>query len=522
MAIVFVGGSFKLCGNDAVAGGNGTAQAADVIAEVDGEPITAQKVQADVAKLKEQYASMPGGIPADQEAFIVAGTLGQTLQQTAMAALAKKAGISITDDQIRQKAKDQFDKAIVQFRAMMESQGKLKPGAPEAELDKQVKAQTGKTLAEIRKANDEQLEKALKDQRPLVEAAFLKEAYLDQLAKANPATEEELRASFDNYTLKRILLPKAEGTKAQADKIVAELKGGLKFEDAMNRYSKDLPMPNKKVADNTITVTGQMLSDEQYKPIKGLKVGEVSPPVDNFEGTVIYKVVAIKAELPKDFEKNKAMLLEQRSRQNADTELVAKTAGIAKGEGVVWKNDVYKALFSLNAPPTEDPKARDANLRAAADAGKAAALKAASGQASGEEIRLAGLLRYAALSQLANSPTADKAAIRKEQIEAINDILKGREDVALRLKLVTLYSEDKNPLAGTALLEATKFNTDYSDMGQGQYAELARNLAELKKASLIKPEDATLADAELARWRTEKAKFEKNKPKEPAPTMGAP
>ncbi|RYG33518.1 hypothetical protein EON81_17950, partial [bacterium] len=354
----------------------------------------------------------------------------------------------------------------------------------------------------------------LKEQRPLVEAAFLKEAYVDQLAKTNPATEADLRATFDNYTLKRILLPKAEGTKAQAEKIEAELKGGLKFEEAMNRYSKDLPMPNKKVADNVLNVTGQMLSDEQYKPLKGLKAGEISAPVDSFEGTVIYKVVSVKSELPKDFEKNKAMMLEAKSRQNAEAELQTKTAGIAKGEGVVWKNDVYKAIFSLNAPPTEDPKSGDANLRVAADAGKAASAKAA-----GDELRLAGLLRYAALSRLAMSPTADKAALRKEQIEAINDILKGREDATLRTKLIALYVEEKSPLAGPALVEAAKFNNDFTDKGQSQYAEMAKQLADLKKASLIKPEDATAVDAELANWRKGKADFEKTKPKEPAPTM---
>ncbi|RYG33714.1 hypothetical protein EON81_17485, partial [bacterium] len=164
MAIVFVGGSFYMCGSGANGGANAqNAPGADVIAEVDGVPITAKKVQDDVAKLQEQYAPM-GGIPADQEAFVVAGMLGQTLQNAAIESLAKKSGAAVTDEQIRQKAKDQFEKAVVQFRAMMESQGKLKPGATDAELDTQVKAQTGKTLTEIRKQNDEQLEKALKEQ----------------------------------------------------------------------------------------------------------------------------------------------------------------------------------------------------------------------------------------------------------------------------------------------------------------------------------------------------------------------
>ncbi|CAN5631519.1 hypothetical protein BH11ARM2_BH11ARM2_05960 [soil metagenome] len=506
MALVFVGGSFYTC---AAASGTdkssnaAVAQGQDVVAVVDGVPVTAQEIQAAVDR-QVQQSGQPGDLPPEYAALFTAGALTQAIQQAAVLSMAQKANITVSDDEIRKKVDEQFNTMIDGFRKQMEGMKKLKPGASAAELDKLVKSQTGgQGVEDLRKKQSEQLDKALKEQPDQVKAAFLQQAYLDQQVKANPPSDDELKASYNTYTVKQILLKGGDADK-QAETVETALKGGLKFEDAMNRYSKDLPLPNKKVADNSLTVTGAMMDQDQYKTLKGLKVGEVSAPAKSFEGTVIYKIVSVKQDLPKDFDANKAKYAKDFATQKVSQDLQAKAAAIAKGEGVVWKNDLYKTLMTLNGQPGEDPKAHQAALRAAADVAKAAGAKA-----TGNDAKLAAQIRYAVVSQLLNAPDADKATLRKEQIEVINEMLKAQENPALRMNLVNLLAEDKSPEAGNALLEAVRYNNDTTEKGQSQYAAMAAKLRDLKTANLITPETATQVQTELSRWLKDKADYEK-------------
>lgn len=523
MALVFVGGSFYTCAmanpDNRPGAAQAQAQKESVVVEVDGVPVTSKEVQDIVDQQTKQYAQF-GGLPAEQEPMMVAGALNQVIQQAAIRSLTQKSGLTLTDEQVRAKFTEQIDQAVKQVREQMLGQKMIKPDATQADVDKAFKAQSGRSLTEAIQQAKDQFEKGLKEDPEKTRAPILLQAYLEQQAKANPASEAELKANYDTYTVKQILL-KGPDAKAQAEKIEGELKGGLKFEDAMNRYSKDMPLPNKKVAENTLTLTAAQFETPQYTSLKGLKAGEVSPPSENFEGTAIYKIIGVKQELPKDFDKNKAKLAEDLAKQRVAKEVQTKAEAIAKGEGIVWKNDVYKALASLNPAPGEDAKAQEAKLRTAADAAKAASAKA-----SGDELRLAGLLRYAALSQLASAPGTDKAALRKDQIAAIQDVLKAREDAGFRMNLVNLLTEDKSPEAGDALLEAARYNNDTTPKGQSQYASMAAKLAELKTAKLITTEQAAQVQTELSRWLKEKADFEKaeaaTRATQPKPGAGAP
>jgi len=281
----------------------------------------------------------------------------------------------------------------------------------------------------------------------------------------------------------------------------------------MNRYSKEIPLPNKRVSENTLTVSGRQFSEDVYRPLAGLKAGDVSVPVTTPEGVVIYKVVSIKADVPPDFEKNKTKYREQLAKERGEAEMRRQTDAILKGADVKWQSPGYEALFKLsNDQASPDPKVRQSNLEAVAKLAEDALVKA-----QGGERKVASLALFGALSQLATLPGADAKALSDRKISAINSILESEEDAALRLQLVDLYTEKGDKLAASdALLKAAQYNSDYTPQGQTRYSDLQAKLRTLTQKGFVDAKAEAAIKKEFDRWLKEKITFEKQQAEQKA------
>jgi hypothetical protein len=527
MALVFVGGTFYTCGQgQAVQNEAGGGRPTAVVATVAGAPVSLDTLQQEIQNQTTQMMQMnPSGaasLPAEQEAMIASRAVASNLGRAAVMSLAKKNGVEFTDDAVRAAASKELDQSIDDFRMRFMLQRQAKPGADDKEFEKEfeaaVKQQTGgRSIQELRTTVTADVNKALADKtkRENYVAGFAGPLYLEHLKARTPLTDDQVRQSFNTYTVKQILLRNQTGPtqdpKARAEKVLTELKGGLSFEEAMNRYSNEPPQPKKKVSENTITLSANQIdTDEHYQALKGLKPGQTTGTVNTPEGIAIYKVVGVKSDLPKDFDKTKAKHRDQLAERLATAELTKQIKEMTSGSNVQWSSRGFKALYELaqmNQDPAvaADPAARQAKLdTVVADARQALE--------KGEpwEARYAALAQFAAVNQLYNAPTADKAKLRDQRIQAIETVLKDREDFRLRLDLVDMYADKKDANAAFQnLLMAAQTNNDYSMIGESQFQEVGTRILKLKTAGVLNAQMEEQINKEQARWTTQNAQADK-------------
>ena len=524
MALVFVGGTFYQCGRGAAAQERTSQSNSPAVVTVAGTPVSVDEmergIQSDKSRMMDQMSQPGQPAPAlnpGMEVMIAGQSVGTALNRAALQSLALKEGVDFGDEKLKAAAAQEYDQQMEQGKTQLMMQGKLKPGATQADFEAAFKAQTGKTVAEQKAAFFSQVEKILGDpaQKQALIASFAGPMYLEfAKAKVN-VSDEDLKASYNSYVVKQVLFRAVPGSKTnpkvQAEKVLSEIKGGLKFEDAMNRYSSDTPMTGKKVSDNTINVSANDLDTvDQYKPLKGLKQGDTTGVVTVPMGLAIYKIDKITSNLPKDFDKEKAKYRETLARKVATDQLTKKLKDFTTGPDVKWGSDGYKVFYDFSKLGEDqslitDPAKKQAALVAIVDRAKKVI---ASGQ--GWEQRPAALTFYGALDQMYNAPGADKAKLSDDRIASIEAVLQGSEDSTLRMELVNLFAEKKQmDKAANALLLAAQSNSDFSGAGQQRFGEIAAKLQMLRGDKTFPNEVAVEIEKAQGSWRDQKIQFDK-------------
>lgn len=235
-------------------GGDDQSVPADAVAVVDGTPITKVDLDALLTRAKKSYAT-------EKRSFPKAGTAEyQALQTQAVAFLVqraeydKQAGelkIVVTDKEIQERV-DQVKK---QYFA-----------GNQAKLDKQLKVQ-GYTTESFR---DD------------IEAQLLSEKIYDEVTKDAAVTDAQVTKYYNDnksqYTVAesrdvRHILVK---TKAEGDKVYAELKAGGNFGALAKKYSLD---PGSKANGGKLTITrGQTVAPFEQTAFL-LAVNQISRPI---------------------------------------------------------------------------------------------------------------------------------------------------------------------------------------------------------------------------------------------------
>lgn len=504
IAAIFVGSMFYTCGqSNALTGGMGSEgeDAATVLGTASGVPLSPGALEAAEAQTMAQF-QMGGELGPDLQTIMTAQALSKVVDQANIAALARQAGVKFTDEEIRGLMTRELDR--------------LARGTPE-EI-KQFEQMTGQPLAQMRTQRLQELDKLLAapGQRSALEAQFAGPLLVATYKARIKPTEADVRKSYDTWTVKRIVLRASgaagEQPEARAQKVLREIRGGLAFEAAMNRYSDETPPEKKRVSEQTSTVSMRdVLTNPDMRPLMNLKPGGVSEPVKTPEGPVIYKLISVKSDLPKDFEKRKAHYTEEYVDAVAQAQIGEALRKLRETPGnVTWQNQGVGALYAYNQTMSDrtisrDPKALNDRLRTLVAQASEALTKA---EPYGQ--KYAALALYGATNALYNAPGADKAKLRPDRIKALEAILETTESPALRLDLAGLYEAEKNgQKAFDNLLQAASANMDTTNSGQTAFEGIGKRLSALQAAKLVTPEQVAQVEKEMRRWREDKLAADK-------------
>ena len=279
--------------------------------------------------------------------------VSQVIEQGYMLEAALQSGIKIDEDSIKKEiTEEKFRKSI---RDQLTNGGQLKADATEAELDAKVKeltkgqeAPTGKTISDLYKAQMDEFDKKLKDpaEKPLLQAQFGPAAAIEKLKDSIKPDEAAVKEAFKQFDVKRVLIKSAD--KAKAQKIYDEIKAGKSFEAAVDQYSDEVAEAGKKKSDRTMPVPMTAIQrSEDLKPIAALQPNGYTEPIKTPDGLSIFKVIAIKANIPPDFDKDKAKYLTQWAAAEAQSQFQKKIDELKKSVQPKFELKAYEAAYAL-------------------------------------------------------------------------------------------------------------------------------------------------------------------------------
>lgn len=479
-----------------------------VVAQIGGQPVTADQVETQALVAKQGQPQIEPGY----DFFLTSDALDQTLSRAAIEVLAKEKGIKVNDDVAKGLFDEEFPKMITSEKQRLVTEKKLKEGASDKEFEAAFKKETGgKTVEEIKNDRLMTFLARLKDPNEgprlatEISALLLSQSYEKNLNLGL----EDLKKSYDTYNVLRMTFADPKQTLEQrteaAKKAIAEVKGGMKFEDALAKYNKGAPtIP--------LPYTAALIEREaSLKPVASLKPGELSEPLVQGQTVAVYKLISLKQSLPSDFEKTKDTLLKNFKQERAGAAMQEDIKAM-KDTKLVWKDPavelafkVYKAQregFSSSAPADLNAKLLDLSKEATTTKPSTA---------FGE--RLMGLARYSAYEAYYNTLAPDKKeAANEERVEILQSVLDHNESNAIRLQLYETFVAMKNyEDAGAMLLDVAKYNTGTDEASVRATSDLRLRTDKAEKDGKIDKATIAAIRKEITRWEQDRIEEEKVK-----------
>jgi hypothetical protein len=462
------------------------------IAQVGDLTLTDRLVTGELQNVERMYGQVDQ-LPAELQLQLQSSTINSVVGNALLLQLAKKYGIEPSNDDIKAMLDKGIEDELSKYRAQLVQEKKLSPTATAAEFAEAFKKVSGKSLDEVKKAladvNQPRIENA--DLRIPLAAMAVQTPLLEAVKKTITLSDEDLKKSYDSFVFKKISIVKGDA-EALAKKALGEIKGGLSFETAIDRYSNDTPEKGKKLSETTSTIGRQTIEGfEPYKPLANLKPGEVSDIVKTGSTVSIYKLLSVKSELPKDFEKNKATYRDSVSTGKASAKLQGELAEMQKSAQITWKSDAYRLVYefgrlSQQAPTPAEKKKKLQSLMADAE-------KTSAAGDNPFTARLARLVQYVAFNQLYQDATPEeKSKLDDQKVTVLRSYLEDHEDANLRLELVDLFKKKKDAAEFfNELLNAANANSGALDaQGQSFFSRINKFLKEGEDEKLLTAEQA--------------------------------
>lgn len=399
--------------------------------------------------------------------------LNAVLNRVAPLVLAKRAGITVADEDVAQMAKEEaaFYADLVRTQAQSEYDNTTARLTAEAQtakakgeqseeykkakealedhkalsLDEFVKKQAGTTLSEIIKQQEEELARQL--QQPMERDRLRSQAARKKLQTKYESevdtSDEALKRSYDELTFERILI--TEGANAdpmgKAREVLTRIRSGLRFEDAAAEYS-DTKKPDGSPDLSEMTLSRiDLMVMPLYKGVARLSQGEVSEPVQTPTGVAIYRVTKVVPKVPADFERKKA---ERASQLRASVAASMVTSGVEElletdSDKIAWQDEGWRLVFQLKRLVAgQGPKGgeRLAELRRIMDEAQ---------NVASNDADLPVYVRYMAFSQLyAEAPADQKAALEELKAEVYAGVATVTRSTSFLFEYVDLLLKQKN------------------------------------------------------------------------------
>jgi parvulin-like peptidyl-prolyl isomerase len=234
----------------------------EVVAVINGVAISKEEYQSTLAHVERTFSPQ-----AEEKAALAQRVLEKMISDELLIQHARAEGIKVTSEEIDQKMQEiaEAGGGEAALEAFSETSG-LSKSRMRVNLERNllIERLVERTRASLR-----------------VSQAEVKKYYQDHL--------EDFRLG-DSVTLAHILFRAGQGDPlARAEKAHAEIKGGLEFEKAVEKYSDDALTKGQGGSLGTLK-RGEMLP-ELEEPAFSLESGAVSPPVKSPRGVHLLKVL---------------------------------------------------------------------------------------------------------------------------------------------------------------------------------------------------------------------------------------
>ena len=275
----------------------GDAVSEGVYAKINGQKLEAKTFESLFESRLEQY-QQERAVSAFEAAQIRGQLFDEIVDQMLLVQAAKKERVKVSRGDVNKKINEIIDGQIKQLKEqfMAGRKGKKTDEAFEAELKKN-KLSIAKIKSDIRK----NIKTDMLSQQLLIEKLNKK------LENSVDASDEAVRASYDELNLSQITVSTQKRSEAQAkkraDEVYGKLKKGADFTSTAKQYSED---PFKASGgERGYAVRRAYLEKELADVAFKLKTGEVSEPVKTSQGFVILKLDSKKNALPADYKDSK-------------------------------------------------------------------------------------------------------------------------------------------------------------------------------------------------------------------------
>jgi parvulin-like peptidyl-prolyl isomerase len=429
------------------------ASSTDVVATIDGTPISEDQFNNVLTQEKERYAQ--GGAPLSiaQTPELRAAAFAQAISPILLAQLAKENGLAVSDDEV---AAERTKQLIPVKRELG-----LPSSATESDISSALE-NYGHTIDQIVNNDD-------------IKTSLLAQKYLDHVTQADQANNTTVANYYKQVETRHILISNKTRPDAQAqalaEDLIARIKSGDSFVKLAKEYSDD---PGTKKTGGEDGFIGQATGyvPEFKNAALALSAGEVTPtPVLSPQfGYFIIQAEAIRPGLPADFTKNHAQYVAQVTSQLTNQDEQAQIAAEKAKATIKIGDPRLQADIALS-----DPSQGVSLQSALADYNQA--LKSASDSDKAEI--------YASEAQIYQQTGQPKLAIAS-LVSALGDV----EDSTLRLELGDLYKSTGQPAEALKQFQIASQNS-YDDP-QIHY-QLIQEYNSLKLPKLAAKESAMLS-----------------------------
>ncbi len=434
----------------------------ETIATVNGDPIT----RADYAQAVDNFTNqmqMMGQSPSIlRAASLHQYALDQLVTRALQLQQAKKMGLTASDSEIARQRQQMVNEAGLAEKLS------LKPGASITDIDAAL-AKDGQSSIEDRLPDDTVRQYVLLDKLQTVQAS------------KTQVTEADARASYKQWHTRHILVDTKKRSDAQAQvqaqQILAKAKApGADFAALAKLYSDD---PGTKPAGGD---DGWIDQNTGYVPefktaAFALKPGEITLVKSPQYGYFIIKADAVRDNVPKDFDKNKAQYIAQVKQQRQSQDQQTALEALKAAAKIVVSDPQLRADREMAAAAAlTDPAAQQAAYKTAlTDYQKALAANPPLSQSGEINAQIASI--YQALHQTPQAIVAYQAA------------LKSTDDPDLRMELGNLYLQTKEQKAALAQFQAA---SQEAWDNQQLHQQLMMTYLQMKRPDLFAKEQAWL------------------------------
>lgn len=453
-----------------------------------------------------------GSIPSpDLLAQAYGSAIANVLDHVYGLALANSKGIAMDDQEVEEAIPSLWNQQLDTFRQQLTEAGKLPPNATQADFEKSFEANAsminqsftpGMTLDQARQSYTDSFNAAFNEpsKRELIRSETATHELLEKYGALATPTDDEVKNSFGDYKVLRLAVLDKPGVKAQdvANQALAAIKGGMKFEDAINKYSNDKPMAGKSLTDPIDVGTFELQYMSIYRPLLDLKEGDVSNVLTMADGSyAVFKVVKFTPNVPPDFEAKKGQVITTMAQSAAQAQMGQDIQNLKKSGALQWNSAAYEAMNEYQDASVEGPEKKDADLKKAQQDGKAAI------QSDALNSHVAALAYYIASKTLYDSAKGDdKKQYAPERIASMEALLQTQDDADTRMQLLELYvAAGRTSDAVDQLIDASKIIPGYSEQALGTYENILARYNKLDAAGSIPADKKKLIESGLQDWR---------------------